>query len=644
MAMNLPLKQAFEAYQAGRFGDALSLIAEIGRRPGGRTQELASLEGNCRLRMGDVLGAAEAFAAGSALPGANAAMLAKFAVGLFSRAGARARLADFGGTAVALNPGDSALLYDHARALFDEGRYHETAALAGGLDRANPHHFVLIVNSFRLTGQFSRLAEELEAACLRDPGDALAAVSRYVVAREIADFPVVGAHETALGDLDHPERGPLTDGEPAIARLLWARTDRAASMPNSDSIRLAAEPPGPPRRPVSPAGERLKIGYLSSDFHDHATMRLFEDVLVQHDREAFDITLFCHTEPHQRGWQQRNLPADLVSSTVHVGAMDDQAAAAEISARGIDILVDLKGHTMGARLGIAKRADAPVKATFLGYPGSVMGGGFDYAITDPVVTPDAAIPHFEEKLCRLPETYQPNGMLRPALPKAATRASAGLPEKAFVFASFNAIQKITPETFRLWCRILKAVPHAVFWIFAERSEARANLLRAFRAAEIAEERIFFTAGMPYEAHVARLGLADLGLDSVPYNGHTTTSDMLWAGLPLLTMRGHAFQARVSESLLKAARIDGLVAEDAEDFVHRAVALAASPDRISALKARIEENRFRAPLFDSERFTRHLENAYRLMADQARLGLAPALIDVPALPPRIGPFAERRRGE
>lgn len=637
------LRKAFELYQAGRYQDALDRIAEVASRPGRRTQELCSLQGNCHLRLGRTLEAAEAFAAGSALPGANAAMLAKFAVGLFSRAGARARIAEFGPRAVELNPGEMALVFDLAQALFGEGRYHEAAAVAGNLDRTNPHHFALIVNSFRLTGQFTRLSEELEAACRRDPGDALAAVSRMVVAREIADFPVIEEHEQSLGSLTDPLRGPMTDGEPAMARLLWAKSDRAASMPNADSIRLAAEAAAPFRRPIGGEGARLRIGYLSADFHEHAIMRLFEDVLALHDREAFEITLFCHTEPQQRGWQTRNLPEDVQAATVHVGEMDDQAAAAEIDRRGIDILVDLMGHTMRARLGIVKQATAPVKVTYLGYPGSVMGVGYDYAVTDPVVTPDAAIPFFEEKLCRLPETYQSNGMLRRPLPPMGTRAAAGLPDKAFVFASFNAVQKITPETMRLWCRILKAVPGSVFWVFAERTEARANLMKAFRAAEIEEERIVFTGGMPYAGHVARLGLADLGLDAFPYNGHTTTSDMLWAGLPPLTMRGHSFQARVSESLLKAARIEGLVADDPEDFVHRAVALAASPDRIRALKAEIEENRFRAPLFDSERFTRHLENGYRLMAERARAGLAPALIDVPALPPRIGPFSDRRRG-
>lgn len=641
--MSETLRKAFEAYQAGRFQEALDRIGEAATRPGSRTQEMQSLEGNCHLRLGRTIDAAESFARGATLAGPNAAMLAKFAVGLFSRAGARRRIAEFGGRAVELNPGEMSLLFDHASALFGEGRYHEAAAVAGGLDRTNPHHFALIVNSFRLTGQFARLSEELEAACRRDPGDALAQVSRFVVAREIADFPVVEEQERLLGDRSAPVRSALTDAEPAMARLLWARTDRAASLPNADSIRAAAGFAAVSRRAMSAPGEKLKIGYLSSDYHAHPTMRLIEDVFELHDRDAFEVTLFCHTEPYQRAWQQKNLPPDVVASIVHVGDLDDAAAAAEISRRGIDVLVDLKGHTMGARLGIVSQSDCPVKVTFLGYPGSVMGAGLDYALTDRIVTPDTAIPCFEEKLCRLPETYQPNGMLRRPLPVEASRAGTGLPEKGFVFASFNSIQKITPATFGLWCRILKAVPGSVFWVFAERTEARANLMRAFRAAEIADDRIVFTGGIPYESHVARLGLADLGLDSMPYNGHTTTSDMLWAGLPLLTMRGEAFQARVSESLLAAAGIDGLVADDAEDFVHRAVALAASPDRIGALKAHIEENRFRAPLFDSERYTRHLENAYRLMADRARAGLAPALIDVPALPPRIGRFSERQRG-
>ena len=637
------LKKAVQSYQGGDFNQALAHLSVLMRKGAPTSQEIWSLLGNVHLRLGQVAEAAEAFAAGAERPGPNGAMLARFAMGLFARAGARARMAGFGARALALNPGDLAIAYDHAQALFDEGRFHEAAPLVLGLDRANPKHMALIINALRITGQFRLLARELDEAHARDPGNGMVAVSRFVSARETADLAVAREHDALMRDPASPAVAGLMASEPAMARLLWSPSDAVNALPSADSLRVAAMPAAPRRRPVGAAGERLRIGYLSSDFHAHATMRLFEDVLALHDRSRFEITLFCHTEPTQHGWQQDNLPADLMRSIVRVGTMDDRTAAAAIAERGIDILVDLKGHTMNARLGIARLSDAPVKATYIGYPGSVTGAGFDYAITDPVVTPDEAIPHFEESLCRLPECYQANGAIRRPLPSATSRAVAGLPSGAFVFASFNAVQKISPAAFDLWCRILKAVPDSLLWLYAEADIARQNLISAFAEAGIADERILFAAGQPYERHVARLGLADLGLDAFPYNGHTTTSDMLWAGLPLLTLKGQAFQSRVSESLLKAAGIEGLVADDPEDFVRRAIALAADPRRIAALKDRIEENRFRAPLFDSERFTAHLEDAYLRMAERARLGLGPALIDVPALPPRREPFSSRRRG-
>lgn len=636
------LKKAVQSYQGGQFAEALSQLHRVMQAQKLRTQELYSLLGNTHLRLGQTLEAADAFAKGAAQPGPNAAMLAKFAMGLFVRAGARLRIVEFGRRALQLHPSDSALAFDYAQALFSEGQYADAAAIAPRLDRSNPDHLALVVNAYRLTGQFALLSRELEEMHRRQPDNLLVAVSRYVIAREIADFAVSAEEDALMRQEENPAARAVREASPAMARLLWSSSDRTNALPSSDSIRLAAMPAAASRRPVSGEGERLRIGYLSSDFHDHATMRLFEDVLALHDRSKFDVTLFCYTDPHQVSWQGRNFPPQVLSRIVFVGGMDDQRAAGEIANRGIDILVDLKGHTMNARLGIARLSDAPVKVTYLGYPGSVTGGGFDYALTDPVVTPDEAVPFFEEKLCRLPETYQSNGSIRRPLPRAIRRAEAGLPEGRFVFASFNAIQKISRDCLALWAGVLERVPGSLFWVLAGREEVRANLLKAFEERGIARDRIIFAESRSYEEHVARLPLADLGLDTFPYNGHTTTSDMLWAGLPVLTLKGNAFQARVSESLLKAAGLDDMVASDAEDFCARAGRLAAAPQGIAALKDRLETNRFRAPLFDSARFTAHLEEAYRLMADRARLGLAPDLIDVPALPSRTEPFSARAR--
>lgn len=640
--MSLALKKAVQSYQGGDFPNALTNLRRVMETETLRNQEVYSMLGNTHLRLGQSLEAGEAFAKGAMQPGPGAAILAKFAMGLFSRAGSRSNLASFGARAMQLHPGDTAIAFDYANALFGEGRFPEVADIVDHLDRDNPVHLALIINTYRLTGQFALLSNELDLAHRKDPDNMLISVSRYVVAREIADMPVIAEHDRIMQDLDRGQAIGLYQSEPALGRLLWSKTDRVNALPNVDTARLANLGHADTRRPVSPEGQRLKVGYLSADFMEHPTMRLFDETLALHDRSKFDITLFCYTQPDPSQWQTRNFPVEVMSRVVFVGGLSDEEAAREIALRNIDILVDLKGHTMNARLGIAKLSDAPVKVTYLGYPGSVAGAGFDYALTDPVVTPDQSVAFFEEALCRLPECYQANGSARRPLPKPSSRAEAGLPEDRFVFASFNAVQKITPETMALWCRVLKATPQSVIWVFAEREEARANLRKAFADQGITADRVLFARGLPYEKHVARLGLADLGLDTFPYNGHTTTSDMLWAGLPLLTMKGEAFQARVSESLLKAAGLDGLVADDADGFCRIACELVADPARISDLKAQIEDDRFRMPLFDSARFTAHLEDAFRLMAERARKGRPPALIDVPALPQRTEPFSERRR--
>lgn len=386
-------------------------------------------------------------------------------------------------------------------------------------------------------------------------------------------------------------------------------------------------------------GEKIRIGYLSNDFSDqHATMRLFQGVLFAHDREKFDIFLFCHTD------------ADVISADkglrrqyrtiVPIGHLDDAAAQALILSHGIDILVDLKGHTKGTRIDLINRGLAPIQAAYLGFPGSGNGIDCDYVISDPVVTPDSSKPFYREKLCRLPESYQSNDDTHRPLIPAAARVDLGLPQDKFIFASFNAIRKITPATARLWAEILTGVDNSILWTMCNDGFAQENLLAFMDAAGIARSRILFAKSESYGPHIARLQAADLGLDTFPYNGHTTTSDKLWAGLPVVTSRGTSFASRVSESLLRALDVPELVADDADDYVRLCIALAQDPERLAAIRAKIAGNRFRAPLFDTVRFTRHLEGAYERMVERHRQGLAPDHIDVPPLPRSAEPFGPR----
>ena len=389
-------------------------------------------------------------------------------------------------------------------------------------------------------------------------------------------------------------------------------------------------------------GPKIRIGYLSNDIADqHATMRLLQGVILAHDREKFDISLFCFTDDDVKS-------ADLgmrrqYRTIVPIGPLDDEGAARLIRSRNIDILVDLKGHTRDARVSLVNRGLAPIQVAYLGFPGSATGIDCDYVIGDAVVTPDSAKPFYHEKFCRLPESYQANdGLHRPHTPPAR-RIDLGLPEDAFVIAQFNGVRKISPRTARLWARVLKAIPNAVLWMMCGDPDAQANFNLFMQAQGVSAERIVYASRAAYPAHIARLQAADIAIDTFPTNGHTTTSDKLWAGLPVVTLRGRNFTSRVSESLLTAIGAPELVLDNEDQLVALCLALAGDPARLEALRARLAENRFKAPLFDTERFTRHLERAFEMMVEREKQGFAPEHFDVPALPPRSGSFAPASPG-
>lgn len=365
-------------------------------------------------------------------------------------------------------------------------------------------------------------------------------------------------------------------------------------------------------------------------------MTLIYDALLQHDRSRFDIILLCHSpvgcEAYQSTW-----PEQLRGEVVRVRDLSSAAIIEWIRQNEVDILVDLNGHTARARLDVVDLCDAPVKVTYMGFPGAVIGVDLDYAITDPIITPDSSKPYYQEKLCRLPETYMANSVSSRTWQQRASRESVGLPSGRFVFGSFNGSQKIDRQAIRIWAQILKRVPEAVLSISCARAAVADNLRAAFAQQGIDAGRLIFFDNCPSAEFLARMSATDLVLDTFIYNGHTTTSDALWAGVPVLTKKGKAFAGRVSESLLKAVGLPELVAQDADDFIARAVDLAEHPDRLEALRMRLRTQILTAPLFDAERFTRHLERGYEMMAERARAGLQPDHIDVPALPARKQPF-------
>ena len=380
--------------------------------------------------------------------------------------------------------------------------------------------------------------------------------------------------------------------------------------------------PGPVRR------ERIRIGYFSADFHAHATAVLMAELIEQHDRTQFEIFLFSFGVRHRDGVAARLAKA--ADHFLDVVDISDAAICALARERGIDIAVDLKGYTQDCRPGIFAGRAAPLQVNYLGYPGSMGAAFIDYIIGDAIVTPIDHAPFYSEKIVTLPGCYQPNSPgMRPiaTMPgdRASQRHAAGLPAEAFVFCCFNNTYKITPSVFELWMRILRAVGGSVLWLYEPDGHVAARLRAQAVKQGVAAQRLVFAPRQPLPVHLARHALADLFLDTFPCNAHTTGSDALWAGLPMLTCLGETFAGRVAASLLCAVGLPELVAHSPQQYEALACSLAATPGVLERQREQLIEARTRAPLFDVERYRRGIEDAYRRMHERHLRGEAPAPI-------------------
>jgi predicted O-linked N-acetylglucosamine transferase (SPINDLY family) len=358
--------------------------------------------------------------------------------------------------------------------------------------------------------------------------------------------------------------------------------------------------------------QRLRIGYLSSDFCSHAVSILTAELYGLHDRSKVEVFGFCWS--HEDGSALRARVIAGMDHHIRIGGITDQEAAGLIRGHEIDILVDLHGLTLGARHNILSYRPAPVQITWLGFPGPTGLPEIDYVVADSFVFPPELEPFFTEKPLRMPHTFQINDRVREigALP---TRASNGLPEDKFIFCSFNNSFKITPEMFGAWMRILQRVPDSILWLVADNDAVRSNLRRQAGLLGVAEERLHFAGRAVPAEYLARYQLADLFLDTYPFGAGTTASDALWAGLPLLTYTGRVFASRMAGSLLGAVNLPELIAYSLQEYEDKAVSLAGQPERIAAMKRQLAEERLNCPLFDSVRFVRELEALYRQAVDQ-----------------------------
>jgi predicted O-linked N-acetylglucosamine transferase (SPINDLY family) len=314
---------------------------------------------------------------------------------------------------------------------------------------------------------------------------------------------------------------------------------------------------------------------------------------------------------------------------IDIGPLSDQEAAKRIHDEDIQILVDLKGYTADDRPRIAADRPAPIQVNWLGYPGTMGADWIDYLIADPHVIPPEHDHDYSEKVVRLPDCYQPNDRKRPSGAGGLTREACGLTDKDFVFCCFNQGYKIEPGVFAIWMRLLDAVPESALWLLEENRWAKDNLRKAASDHGVSPERLAFAPVRPLAEHLARYALADLALDTFPYTSHTTGSDTLWAGCPLVTVMGETFASRVAASLLVNVGLGELVARTLAEYEALALGLARDRPRLEALRRRLREERERAPLFDTPRFTRGLEAAYERMWARLVAGSAPQSIAVSA---------------
>ena len=364
------------------------------------------------------------------------------------------------------------------------------------------------------------------------------------------------------------------------------------------------------RREEFTSARKLRIGYLSSDFCRHATALLMAELFESHDKSCFEIFAYSHG-PDDRSELGMRLRAAF-DEFVDLRAMTDDEAAKRIKADRIDILIELKGYTKGARTGISARKPAPVQVSFLGFPGTMGAGFINYIIADPFVLPMSQQPFYSEKIVHLPYCYQPNDTKRLISNITPTRIECGLPEQGFVFCSFNNTYKITPEFFDIWMRLLIAIPGSVLWILEANDLVKDNLRREAIRRSVDPSRLVFAPRLASPEHLARHRLADLFLDTLPYNAHTTASDALWAGLPVLTCVGDTFAGRVAGSLLQAVGLPELITFSPAAYEAMALRLAWDPALLQSLRHKLLGNRLKAPLFDVAGYTRHFETALTQM--------------------------------
>ncbi len=508
--------------------------------------------------------------------------------------------------AVALAPGHVNALTNRAIALFDLGRLDEALAAAEhALSLAPRFAGALYVrgNVLRDLGRLADARDSYAAALDAAPDHPHALNGLAQAALALCDWTGAAALAPRLRDAAAAGRALI---QPFV--LMGYSDDEALLKRCAEHYARRAAPPAPPLWKGGRYGHaKIRLAYLSADFHQHPTALLMAELFERHDRSRFEVTAMSFGPDDGSRMRARLMRA--FDRFEDVRELSDLEVARRLRARETDIAVDLGGHTLGARPGIFAHRPAPVQVNYLVYPGTTGAAHMTHVLADRIVLPIDRQPFFSEKIVHLPHCYQANDATRVA-GEAPSRAAAGLPEEGFVFCCFNNSWKITSPVFDIWMRLLAAVPGSVLWLLD--GPAADNLRRQAHARGIAPARLVFAPRLAPDAHLARHRLADLFLDTLPYNAHTTASDALLAGVPVVTRIGRSFAGRVAASLLAAVGLPELVTQTADAYETLALDLARGPELLKATREKLARGRAAMPLYDSARFARDIEAAYAAM--------------------------------
>jgi len=503
--------------------------------------------------------------------------------------------------------------YDDALAAFDKALAVKPVLAGAWLGRGNV---------FAALRRYGDAVAAFDKAFTLKPDDPFAEGARLHAKMRLCDWSNFDA------ECAHLETS-IRAGVPTSPFSMLAASPSAQIQLQCASVFSAAEYPGadtPLWRGDRYNHRRIRLAYLSADFGDHPVSFLLAGVFKRHDRERFETVAVSYKPPEPSDLAMR--AKDSFDQFIDVQDHSDAEVASLIRDLEIDIAVDLMGHTANSRTAILAHRPAPVQINYLGYPGTMGAEYIDYIIGDRWVIPEERRQFCTERVIWLPNTFQANDSERKISELCPSRAAAGLPEKGFVFCAFNNSYKITPRTFDVWMRLLQRMPGSVLWLLADNSTVEGNLRKEAESRGVDATRLIFAPRIPYADYLARYQLADLCLDTLPFNAGTTASDALWAGLPLVTCTGEAFASRMAASLLRAVGMPEMITDSTADYEALATKLAADPDLMASTRTKLARNRLSQPLFDTALFTRQLEAAYVAAHERAQAGLPPDEIFAP----------------